>query len=233
MMYNAAFTHVYNEFGWNTFAEMFGDQLKTWLRDHKFTPRNMLDLGCGTGVLCALFARDGIDAVGVDLSEDMLIAAREKCPRAEFIRADMTKYIPDRSFDLITSTGDALNHIPDLADVRRAFQNVRASLTANGVFIFDVMAYSDLQNGDSFEMNDDSTSASFEIERSDQTIRMRITVSDAAGNLARDTVTEIIHDPDTLLRMLKESGFSRAEMTKQLLPGFDHPAGAMYFIAYP
>jgi SAM-dependent methyltransferase len=37
----------------------------------------LLDLGCGTGRLCAHFAAKGYDCVGVDLSEEMLAKARE------------------------------------------------------------------------------------------------------------------------------------------------------------
>ena len=49
----------------------------------------------------------------------MIAIARENCPEAHFEVADMTIYRPERQFDLVTCTGDAINHIPDLADVKR------------------------------------------------------------------------------------------------------------------
>ena len=41
----------------------------------------MLDLGCGTGNMTELLAKEGYDMIGVDNSEDMLEIASEK--RAE------------------------------------------------------------------------------------------------------------------------------------------------------
>src|SRR5438309_6132575 len=41
--------------------------------EHVFrTPGKLLDLGCGTGRLCAHFAAKGYECVGVDLSDEML-----------------------------------------------------------------------------------------------------------------------------------------------------------------
>src|SRR3954470_11782722 len=42
------------------------------------TPGRLLDLGCGTGRLCAHFAAKGFECVGVDLSDEMLAKARAR-----------------------------------------------------------------------------------------------------------------------------------------------------------
>ena len=42
------------------------------------------DIGCGPGRVAALLARSGLDAVGVDVSEGMLAAARKAHPRIPF-----------------------------------------------------------------------------------------------------------------------------------------------------
>jgi SAM-dependent methyltransferase len=42
------------------------------------TVKEVLDLGCGTGGICALLADRGYDMVALDLSPDMLNIARER-----------------------------------------------------------------------------------------------------------------------------------------------------------
>ena len=41
-------------------------------------PRTAVDLACGTGSVTAILARQGLDVIGVDLSEEMLTVAMEK-----------------------------------------------------------------------------------------------------------------------------------------------------------
>jgi ubiquinone/menaquinone biosynthesis C-methylase UbiE len=50
----------------------------------------VLDFACGTGLNVPHLDRAGAgDVVGIDLSEAMLVRARRKHPRAQFLRADM------------------------------------------------------------------------------------------------------------------------------------------------
>lgn len=46
--------------------------------------RSILDLGCGTGTHCILFAKKGYEISGVDLSEVMITQAIEKAEKAGF-----------------------------------------------------------------------------------------------------------------------------------------------------
>lgn len=125
-VYSGLFCKVYNEFGWNYYPEIFGQQLLQWLKNKDLQPKTAMDLACGTGILCRILRQNGIAADGMDFSAGMIAIARENCPEAHFEVADMTIYRPERQFDLVTCTGDAINHIPDLADVEKIFQNVFA-----------------------------------------------------------------------------------------------------------
>ena len=138
-MYSDAFCKVYNQFGWNYFPEAFGEQLLTWLHQYQITVRKSLDLACGTGVLCEILAGDGIEASGMDFSEGMIEIAKQRNPEISYEVADMITYRPDEKFDLVTCTGDALNHIMRLEDMDRIFANVSAYLAEGGYFIFDIL----------------------------------------------------------------------------------------------
>ena len=73
--------------------------------------KELLDLGCGTGILCEILHKSGIEASGMDFSEGMIEIARNENPDIPFEVANMITFCPDRSYDLVTCTGDALNHI--------------------------------------------------------------------------------------------------------------------------
>ena len=66
-------------------------------------PRRIVDLGCGPGnsaaILCDYFRGAAIH--GVDTSERMLEAARERAPDARFARQDFRDWAPDEPVDLI------------------------------------------------------------------------------------------------------------------------------------
>ena len=76
-------------------------------------PRKIVDLGCGPGnsaALLALYFR-GADILGVDTSENMLAAARERLPAARFIRQDLSEWEPAEPVDLIFANA-ALHFAP-------------------------------------------------------------------------------------------------------------------------
>ena len=85
----------------------------------------ILDVGCGTGATTVEAARHG-DATGVDISAQMLAAARARADRAgvpaRFILADAQEYVFDR-FDLVISRFGVMffdDPVAAFANLRRA-----------------------------------------------------------------------------------------------------------------
>jgi SAM-dependent methyltransferase len=79
--------------------------------------RSILDVGTGTGRAALLLAREGVDVVGVDASEEMLAVARSRAAaegaRVQFERGDAHALaFPDRSVDAAVSLR-VLMHTPD------------------------------------------------------------------------------------------------------------------------
>ena len=50
-MYSDVFCKVYNEFGWNYYPEIFGQQLLQWLKDRSITPASAMDLAMGFSIM--------------------------------------------------------------------------------------------------------------------------------------------------------------------------------------
>nr|WP_280518530.1 class I SAM-dependent methyltransferase [Lederbergia wuyishanensis] len=102
----------------------------------------ILDLACGTGELSVLLAEAGYEVTGVDLSEDMLMVAREKAEskglNIHLFEQDMTQLEELGTFDIISIFCDSLNYLNTPDDVQKTFKNVSAHLSDGGLFLFDV-----------------------------------------------------------------------------------------------
>lgn len=100
------------------------------------------DLACGTGTTAIILSRMGIAMYAVDLSSEMCRAAREKVKRAgltvRVLRGDMRTFKLPHAVDLITCEYDAINHVPQRADLRRVARAVERALRPGGHFYFDV-----------------------------------------------------------------------------------------------
>lgn len=96
----------------------------------------VLDLGCGMGDDCMEYIRQGAKSVvGVDISEKMLEAAKEKNsdPNITYIRMPMEDiYKLEGEFDLVVSSL-AIHYVEDYKGV---LKNVNRLLVKGGVFVF-------------------------------------------------------------------------------------------------
>lgn len=70
---------------------------------------------------------------------EQIAIAKERNSKIHYEVADMITYRPEEKFDLVTCTGDALNHIMKLEDIDRIFANVAAYVRDGGYFIFDIL----------------------------------------------------------------------------------------------
>ncbi len=100
------------------------------------------DLACGTGATALNLAHEGIRMYAVDLSPLMCRLTREKAARTRLpvrvLRADMRNFRLPEPVDLITCEYDALNHVPQPADLRTVAKVVARALRPGGYFYFDV-----------------------------------------------------------------------------------------------
>lgn len=254
-MYSDAFCKVYNEFGWNYFPEAFGEELMTWIRQNQVDIKTSLDLACGTGILCEVMHKNGIRAAGMDFSEGMIGIAKKGNPEIDYEVADMITYCPDKKFDLVTCTGDALNHIIDLKNVERIFRNVYAYLSEGGYFIFDILNEREVSFGEPIDLDfSETVKAQFVITQnqegiinlrtkvfervekgavvSDGTVIVSFEDSDAKWVLQfEEIITETVHDVEKVLKMLRDCGFQILKCDHNLLDEKDTQATTWYIIA--
>lgn len=232
-MYSDAFCKVYNEFGWNYFPRAFGEQLLVWLRQNQITVKSSLDLACGTGILCEILQEHGIEANGMDFSEGMIAIARESCPEICYEVADMIQYRPEKRFDLVTCTGDAMNHIIDLKDVEQIFKNVYSYLNEGGYFIFDILNEQEVSPGEPISLDfSEEIKAQFLITRNQKgIINLRTTVFENGELQFEENITETVHDPEAICGLLRKTGFQVLQCGDQLLEGTENHGTTWFIIA--
>ena len=229
-MYSDVFCKVYNEFGWNYYPEIFGEQLLTWLKRKGFSPKNAMDLGCGTGVLCRILQSEGIQAAGMDFSSGMIAIARQDSPEIPYEVANMITYRPEKQFDLVTCTGDALNHIPALTDIRRIFENVYAYTNHGGYFIFDILNEQEVSTSEPFEMDfTDKIRVWFQMTRpGEKQVNLKIRVFEDGKQQFEENIRETVHDPGAICDLLRQAGFTVEQCADRLLQ--DSGRGTTWFV---
>jgi len=106
--------------------------------------QSILDVGCGTGLLCRAYATQGNHVVGLDPSASMLAVATEKSPddSIRYIHGTLneaSKTLPEleKSFDLIVMTGHAFQCITTELAVIELFKHAKRLLKPNGRFVFE------------------------------------------------------------------------------------------------
>lgn len=229
-MYSDVFCKVYNEFGWNYYPEIFAEQLLQWLKLRGIRPRNSMDLACGTGILCEILHKNGIRAAGMDFSAGMIEIARKGDPAIPYDVADMITYRPAEQFDLVTCTGDALNHIADLADVERIFRNVYAYTSPDGYFIFDILNENEVSTSEPFEMDfSETVRVWFQMTRpGDKQVKLTVRVYEHGQLQFEENIRETIHDPAAICDLLRKSGFEVERCADRLLDHSGH--GTTWFV---
>lgn len=137
-----SFAQVYDLFMDNIPYSDWCNYLCTLLAEYQITDGLILDLGCGTGTLTELLAKQGYDMIGIDNSPEMLEIALDKKSISKldilYLQQDMREFELYGTVHAVISICDSLNYILDYADLVQVFRLVNNYLDPDGYFIFDL-----------------------------------------------------------------------------------------------
>ena len=232
-MYSDIFSRVYDAFGWNYYPESFAQLLLRWIEEMGITVKSMLDLGCGTGVLCSIMQEHEINTHGMDLSTGMIAMAKDKYPHIPFDVGDMVTWKPESSYDLVTSTCDALNHILDPEDVKKVFRNVYSYVNAGGYFLFDLLRKGEAEECEPVDLGElDGKRLQFQIYHpGENLVTLQTDLFEGETLVNTEKIQERLYDPEWIMTELKKAGFSEVQCTDQLLKDHDSHAATWFIIA--
>lgn len=103
--------------------------------------KKVLDIGCGAGILTEALAIQGADALGIDMSDAAIQAAKkhaqhlETQPEYQTISAEALAAAQPKSFDVITCL-ECLEHVPDPMAILDACQKL---LKPNGLLLLSTL----------------------------------------------------------------------------------------------
>lgn len=144
----AAFAAVYDELMTDAEYEKRVEYIEKIFEQLDIKPNLMLDLACGTGTATKLFAQKGHDMIGVDLSVDMLDAAKAKSEGLNilYLNQPMEEFELYGTVDAVVCMLDSINYLPDYENLVKTFKLVKNYLNPGGAFIFDINTRYKLEN---------------------------------------------------------------------------------------
>lgn len=136
------FAEVYDTFMDNIPYEEWTEYIKGLLTEYGVDNGLVLDLGCGTGSITELMAKEGYDMIGIDNSEEMLSIAMEKREKSGYnilyLCQDMREFELYGTVRAIISICDSVNYIMEEDELLEVFKLVNNYLDPGGIFIFDL-----------------------------------------------------------------------------------------------
>lgn len=147
------FAYVYDKFMADIPYQEWAELIKTKLIENGVCPgaSQIVDLGCGTGMVTLMLASAGYHMTGIDNSEDMLSAANEALCDAQdaggkisrrldvvYSLQDMADFKIPYMADGIVSVCDSMNYITDEKALPKCFKASWNALRSGGVMIFDM-----------------------------------------------------------------------------------------------
>src|SRR5581483_3116839 len=96
--------------------------------------RSVLDAGCGTGRVGRELARRGLDVVGVDLDDSLLVNARRKAPDVPWHLADLATVDLGRTFECVVAAGNVMVFLTPGSE-QDVLSNIARHLSPGGVLI--------------------------------------------------------------------------------------------------
>ena len=99
--------------------------------------RRVLDLGCGGGRTTHFLHEMGADVVGVDISQNLIRAAKQRAPQIDFRLGEAESLeFDDESFDLVVFSFNGLDYLHPKSKRCKAIREMWRVLCPNGRLIF-------------------------------------------------------------------------------------------------
>lgn len=116
-------------------ADINKQVVKTRFKD--LQGKKVLDLGCGYGYYTDYFNSIGANAVGVDVSDEMIGLARKRYSRCEFWVSDITKKLPfeKESFDMVFCN----QVLMDVEDIEGVLCECNRVLKDSGILYYSIV----------------------------------------------------------------------------------------------
>jgi ubiquinone/menaquinone biosynthesis C-methylase UbiE len=122
-------------YGFKDYAEAARD-VHDVVQRHNPGARTLLDVACGTGRHLE-HLRNWYGVAGLDINEDLLVAARERCPDVPFHRASMIDFTVADRFDAITCLFSSIGYVRTAENLSASLASMKRHLRPGGVILVE------------------------------------------------------------------------------------------------
>ncbi len=121
--------------------EKYKDDIDFYREEALKTNGKVLEIACGTGRIYLEMLKDGVDAYGIDISENMLKVLKMKAKKSglepKVRKADMRTFKLKDKFPLIIIPFRSFLHNLTIEDQIKTLKNIKNHLAPNGKFILN------------------------------------------------------------------------------------------------
>jgi ubiquinone/menaquinone biosynthesis C-methylase UbiE len=119
----------------------YKDDIDFYKKEAHKAKGKVLEIACGTGRIYLELLKNGIDAYGIDISQNMLKILEKKAKdlglKPKIKKADMRNFKLNQKFSLISIPFTSFLHNLTIEDQIKTLKNVRKHLESNGKLILD------------------------------------------------------------------------------------------------
>lgn len=193
--------------------------------------KNMLELACGTGNY-TVYWKSAFKVKATDLSKDMLVKARRKCPSVTFKTVSMTTFKEPPRYDVVACMWESFRYNKTYAQVVKTLRNVNHSLKNGGLFVVDFHHFPPKKNW--FDLKLKNVIVKGKIVQEHQKLRTQgnhdirkslMTVNRKKVEVRRSPLLRI--SKEQMREFLAKTGFEIVQFQR----GFVGPKQSMLFIA--
>ncbi len=225
--------------GFGAVAESAVGELLSILGPPNSENKQVVDLGCGSGILAARVEAAGYHVLGYDISPAMIALARKRSPRSEFRCASfLDAQLP--ACRAITAIGEIFCYLFDEQNSERQlwqfFHRVYDALDTDGIFLFDLAGLGRTGKTGAvrnFTETDDWAClyAASEDKQRHTLTREIISFRRVGSSYRRDHETHRLrlYEPATVLTKLRAAGFRARRIARYR--DFRFPPGWCGFVA--
>lgn len=119
----------------------WGDYLQSVFSLFSVTPKDILELACGTGAMACILDERGYRMTGMDRSKNMIAIAEQKSRESRRVISyqvgDMVCAPIYQSYDAVLCLYDSINYVMEEGDLRGMMERLHPVINPGGIFIFD------------------------------------------------------------------------------------------------
>ncbi len=193
--------------GW---FEFISDVMIQYCQD----PKNILEIGCGTGKFGAKFSAAGYKITGMDLSLDMLKVAKTRTyNNFRTFCGNMQNFAISKKMDFIFSVHDTMNYNLSEDEFIKTLQSVKNTMHKDSIFMFDITTeYNIVKNfensNSSYKTHGTKISWDNNYDKAENKIYSYLTFKDSkTGVESKEVHVQKIYKTTEIENMLIKTGF--------------------------